>query len=55
MKIKIIKSSDPFFWYSDKIGQVFEVKNSETDSECYDVINSEQEGFEILKSDCHIV
>ena len=26
MKIKIIKSSHPLFWYTDKIGEVFEVK-----------------------------
>ena len=25
MKIKIIKSSQPLFWYTDKIGEVFEV------------------------------
>ena len=23
-KIKIVKSSDPFYWYADKIGQIFE-------------------------------
>lgn len=34
MRIKIIKSSLPGYWYRDKIGEEFEVTDGRTDEEC---------------------
>ena len=50
MKVKIIKSEKPTYWYADKIGQTFEVKDyNNTD---YRKVGS---GYYISKSDCEIV
>lgn len=29
MRVKVIKCSDPIYWYNNKIGQIFEVKNEQ--------------------------
>lgn len=35
MKIKVIKSSQPSYWYADKIGEEFEVDDAPTDKGDY--------------------
>lgn len=60
MKVKIVKCSIPNFWYSNKIGDTYEVRlcNSLTDYEgidrsfsCLDFYKEESLGNLILKSD----
>lgn len=50
MKVKIMKSDLPTFWYADSIGEVFEVENFSPIN--YKVIGSLHT---ILKSDCEII
>lgn len=55
MKVKIVKASQPTYWYAKHIGETFEVEDR-TDSFGYSVINNEkftlyciqQEDFEII-------
>lgn len=53
MKVKIVKCSNPEYWYADKIGKVFEVINN--DNENYEAISAYgTEGY-ILKKDTEII
>jgi len=53
MKIKIVKCSDPDWWYSQRIGQIAEVMELEGDTDYHVPIN----GYlgPVLKTDCEIV
>ena len=50
MKIKIIKSEKPSYWYAGKIGQIFEVE--ECNIYNYRIVESD---YYISKSDCEIL
>lgn len=56
MKIKIIKSTTPTFWYGDKIGQIFEVDSKFADGNHYRAIDEFDRtiGF-VYKGDCEVV
>ena len=36
--VQITKCSGEYFWYKDKIGNVYDVRLSKMDTNCYDVI-----------------
>jgi hypothetical protein len=44
MKIRIVKSSDPQYWYVHHIGEVFEVKRKDESEKEYDVITNDVYG-----------
>lgn len=48
--VKIVKAMKPTFWYSDKIGEVYKVKNY--DELDYLVLNVEENYYLIKKEDC---
>ena len=50
MKVKIIKASSPYFWYADRIGQTYIVKESEEREDDYQRIHDG--GDYIAKDDC---
>ena len=51
MKVKIIKSEKPSYWYANKIGEVFEVVDYSYSND----YRTLEKGYYILKSDCEIV
>lgn len=57
MKVKIIKAEWSLYWYTDKIGEIFEVEINVSSPDRYDVINTNQEkmSYSILKRDCRIL
>lgn len=51
MKVKIVKCSEPQFWYKNHIGEVFEVEGY--DATNYDIINNPKYSTHLLvKVDC---
>lgn len=59
MKVKIVKCSYPDpeeeWWYSDRIGDVLEVRDSKESKDDYVPMWIKGEDYYILKSDCEIV
>jgi len=57
-KVRIVRAAKGVYWYSDKVGQVFEVTNHNTlDCRCTgpDINGEPAENFFINKTDCVIV
>lgn len=50
--VKIIKCSDPYYWYCDNIGASYKVKEKKKYKEDYSVI---RQPYLILKKDCKII
>jgi len=53
MKVKIIKCKVPTSWYTNLIGQIYEVKGYDEHEEYYEHIDSPI--YLILKADCEII
>lgn len=51
MKIKILRSSEPHYWYSTYIGQEFKVYSEEPDDYCVEDHHSMLVG----KDDCEVI
>lgn len=55
-KVKINKSSEPSYWYSNLINEVFEVRDSSRLNDKYLVVNNHEfEGHYISINDCEII
>ena len=58
MKVRIIKASEPTYWYANKIGKVFSVHNDPHPIHGYLTIKKEANPFcrgFIGKDDCEVV
>ncbi|MFE7820573.1 hypothetical protein ACFU1R_20450 [Priestia megaterium] len=60
MKIRIVKASEPTYWYADKIGEVFEVVsegvNCNTNEPYYVIFDEDREDrMHVYKADCEEV
>lgn len=61
MKVKIVKCSGPGWWYSDRIGDVFKVKQAKIEwgdaPDDWEVSDKESYNYGdfILKTDCEII
>ncbi|MDE3023395.1 MAG: hypothetical protein KGI54_16355 [Pseudomonadota bacterium] len=53
MKIKITQAGRPSYWYSSRVGEVFDV--SQADEDDYEVTSGDEEKCYIAKEDCEIV
>ena len=50
--VRIKKSSNPAYWYADRIGEVFEVEGSDTD---YVVLSEDIGSSLVLKKDTELI
>jgi len=67
MKVKIIKSNSPIYWYAHRMGDIYTVKVTESDTgweevdmrECYVVIEDDFKYYNVQKlidlDDCEII
>lgn len=53
MKVKIIKSTGSNMWYTNKIGNIYEVK--EVRNTTFRIIDEENDYADILKDDCEVL
>jgi hypothetical protein len=55
MKIRITRSGASYYWYADKIGEVFEVTKERDKDNYYVRYDGEDYDFHVGKGDCEII
>ena len=56
MRVRITGAAKSTYWYSRKIGEVFEVKHTADDPDNYKVINSSEYSYHMIyRDDCEIL
>jgi hypothetical protein len=54
MKVKIIKSSDPRYWYSTKLNEVYQVRRIDTDCVWVRPETDQYAGWNFIKNEDYV-